>query len=185
MISHPFQLLPLSECSCKLVDHSFVNDINGLGLDNESLVTCSDLLHRWFGPRALCCRLRNTTGGFWSTMMLVFYCITKPMLYPEHISFLFFFTKTSVGWSVGPSLWSRLKYLNKWIAMKLGTDIHGAQRMSPHDLWSPDLSCSGISKSKNFTHPEHYLNVYYIGGTNGPWTLNKVRISICPILHSL
>lgn len=87
MISHPFQLLPLSECSCKLGDHSFVNDINGLGLDNESLVTCSDLLCRWFGPRVLCYRLRNTTGVFWSSIMLVFYCTVLPKKHPEHISF--------------------------------------------------------------------------------------------------
>lgn len=46
MLSHPFQSLSLAECSCKLVHHSFVNDISGLVLDNESLVTCSDLLHR-------------------------------------------------------------------------------------------------------------------------------------------
>lgn len=75
MLSHLFQLLSPSKSSCKLkLDHSFVNDINGTVLDNESLDTCSDLLHRWFWPRVLCCRRRNTTGGSGSTIMLIFCC---------------------------------------------------------------------------------------------------------------
>ncbi len=41
--------------------------------------------------------------------------------------------------TVGPPLWSRLKYPNNhWMdAIKLFTDIHGPQRMNPSDLSDP------------------------------------------------
>lgn len=71
----------------------------------------------------------------------------------------------SVGWLVGPALWSRHKYLSNytgWIDLTSVTDMYSPHRMNPTDCGGPLTFLLAPPTGCHFWLFVKYLNSYFM-----------------------